>query len=287
MRAWTIPLIFLAIIIASSCLFTVREDQTALVLNFGRIERKDLKPGLHARIPFIHDVRKFDRRLLANEVPQERYLTGEKKHVLVDSVIRWRIRDVALYFQATRGDETAANSRISQLVKERLRDEFNQRTLQQVVSSERDNMISGVLKSTGESTKSLGIEIVDVRIKRIELPTEVSGSVFDRMSSERKQVAEGLRAAGEKQANTIRATAEKRSNVLLAEAENKAQVIRGEGDAKAAEIYAKAYSADPEFYAFHRSLEAYRKSFADQGNMLVLDPKSDFFKYFEQRNATK
>jgi len=255
------------------------------VLNLGRIDRKNLEPGLHFKIPFVHDVRKFDKRVLANEIPQERYITGEKKDVLVDSVIRWRITDVAIYFQATRGDEAAANARISQLVKERLRDEFNKRTLRQVVSSDRNQMIGDLLKASVDGAKKLGIEIIDVRIKRIELPTEVSGSVFDRMSSERKQVAEGLRASGEKQANTIRATAEKTANVLVAEAENKAQVIRGEGDAKAAGIYAEAYGEDPEFYAFHRSLEAYRKSFAGQGNMLVLDPKSDFFKYFEQRDA--
>ena len=285
MRALTLPLIFIALILASACMFTVREDQTALVLNLGRIDRKNLEPGLHFKIPFVHDVRKFDKRVLANEIPQERYITGEKKDVIVDSVIRWRIKDVAIYFQATRGDEAAANARISQFVKERLRDEFNKRTLQQVVSSDRNQMIKDLVASSVNSAKSLGIEIIDVRIKRIELPTEVSGSVFARMSSERKQVAEGLRASGDQQANTIRATAEKTASVLVAEAENKAQAIRGEGDAKAAGIYAGAYGADPEFYAFHRSLEAYRKSFAGQGNMLVLDPKSDFFKYFEQRDG--
>jgi modulator of FtsH protease HflC len=285
MRALTLPLIFIALILASACMFTVREDQTALVLNLGRIDRKNLEPGLHFKIPFVHDVRKFDKRVLANEIPQERYITGEKKDVIVDSVIRWRIKDVATYFQATRGDEAAANARISQFVKERLRDEFNKRTLQQVVSSDRNKMIKDLLEASVDSAEKLGIEIIDVRVKRIELPTEVSGSVFARMSSERKQVAEGLRASGEQQANTIRATAEKTASVLVAEAENKAQVIRGEGDAKAAGIYATAYGADPEFYAFHRSLEAYRKSFASQGNMLVLDPKSDFFKYFEQRDG--
>jgi modulator of FtsH protease HflC len=285
MRALTLPLVFIALILASACMFTVREDQTALVLNLGRIDRKNLEPGLHFKIPFVHDVRKFDKRVLANEIPQERYITGEKKDVIVDSVIRWRIKDVATYFQATRGDEAAANARISQFVKERLRDEFNKRTLQQVVSSDRNKMIKDLLESSVDSAEKLGIEIIDVRVKRIELPTEVSGSVFARMSSERKQVAEGLRASGEQQANTIRATAEKTASVLVAEAENKAQVIRGEGDAKAAGIYAAAYGADPEFYAFHRSLEAYRKSFAGQGNMMVLDPKSDFFRYFEQRDG--
>lgn len=285
MRAFTLPLIFIALILASACMFTVREDQTALVLNLGRIDRKNLEPGLHFKIPFVHDVRKFDKRVLANEIPQERYITGEKKDVIVDSVIRWRIKDVATYFQATRGDEAAANARISQFVKERLRDEFNKRTLQQVVSSDRNKMIKDLVEASVNSAEKLGIEIIDVRVKRIELPTEVSGSVFARMSSERKQVAEGLRASGEQQANTIRATAEKTASVLVAEAENKAQVIRGEGDAKAAGIYASAYGADPEFYAFHRSLEAYRTSFAGQGNMMVLDPKSDFFKYFEQGGA--
>jgi modulator of FtsH protease HflC len=284
MRALAFPLTLLTLIVASLCIFIVREDQTALVLNLGKIERYNVGPGLHFRIPFIHEVRRFDARVLSNEIPQERYLTNEKKDVLVDSVIRWRIINTRDYFQATRGDESATNSRIAQLVKERLRDEFNQRTLRQVVSSERDNMIAGLVKSTSEiAEKSLGIELVDVRIRRIDLPEEVSQSVFLRMSSERKQVAEGLRASGQKQAETIRATAEKQAKILIAEAEAKAQVIRGEGDAKAAEIYAKAYGSDAEFYAFFRSLEAYRKAFDTQGNVLVLDPNSEFFKYFEQQ----
>lgn len=286
MRSLAFPIIVLLAILSSMSVYTVRQDEMALLLRLGQIEKTRVEPGLHFKLPFVNNVRRFSARLLSLENPQERYLTGEKKHVLVDSVVKWRITDAGLFFKAfaqVGADTTAANTRISQIVKDRLRDEFNKRALKDLVASARQDMMDQISATAGEALRGFGIEVVDVRIKRIELPDEVSESVFQRMQSERKQVADGLRANGRKQAEQLRAEAEKIANVTIADAQRRAQIMRGEGDAKAAEIYAKAYNSDPEFYAFYRSLESYRKSFeAQQGNVLVLDPNSDFFQYFDQ-----
>ena len=286
MRSLAFPIIVLLAILSSMCVYTVRQDEMALLLRLGEIEKTRVEPGLHFKLPFVNNVRRFSARLLSLENPQERYLTGEKKHVLVDSVVKWRITDAGLFYKAfaqVGADTTAANTRISQIVKDRLRDEFNKRALKDLVASARQDMMDQISSTAGDALRGFGIEVVDVRIKRIELPDEVSESVFQRMQSERKQVADGLRANGRKQAEQLRAEAEKIANVTIADAERRAQIMRGEGDAKAAEIYAKAYNSDPEFYAFYRSLESYRKSFeAQQGNVLVLDPNSEFFKYFDQ-----
>jgi modulator of FtsH protease HflC len=286
MRALMIPILLVLALIASMSMYTVRQDEMALLLRLGKIQKTKVEPGLHFKLPFVNTVRRFSARLLSLENPQERYLTGEKKHVLVDSVVKWRIIDAGLFFKAFAQigtDTTAANSRISQIVKDRLRDEFNKRALKDLVASARQDMMDQISSTAGTALKQFGIEVVDVRIKRIELPDEVSESVFQRMQSERKQVADGLRANGRKQAEQLRAEAEKIANITIADAQRQAQIMRGEGDAKAAEIYAQAYNSDPEFYAFYRSLEAYRKSFeSQQGNVLVLDPNSDFFKYFDR-----
>lgn len=282
MRKLIFPLTLLVLLIVSMFFYTVREDQYAMVLRLGQIVKTNVAPGLHFRIPLYNSVVKFDSRVLSLDTKPERYLTGEKKHVLVDSVVKWRIADAGLYYQTTQNDELAAGSRISQIVKDRLRDEFNKRALRDVVSSARDDMMEQIRELANEATiKSMGIKIVDVRIKRIELPEEVSESVFQRMQSERKQVAFGLRAGGQQQAEQLRAEAEKQAKVIVAEAERTAQSTRGEGDAKASEIYAQAYGGDVEFYTFYRSLEAYRTSFKQQGNVLVLDPQNEFFKYFQ------
>ncbi len=290
MRTLAIPIAAIVALIAMMSMYVVRQDELAMLLRLGQIEKTSVPPGLHFKLPFINTVRRFSARLLSLENPQERYLTGEKKHVLVDSVVKWRITDAGSFYKAfaqVGADTSAANSRISQIVKDRLRDEFNKRALKDLVASARQDMMDQIISTSGEALRPFGIEVVDVRIKRIELPDEVSESVFQRMQSERKQVADGLRANGRKQAEQLRAEAEKLANVVIADAERKAQIMRGEGDAKAAEIYAKAYNADPEFYAFYRSLEAYRKSFqSQQGNILVLDPNSDFFKYFDKQRAT-
>lgn len=267
----------------SLSVFIVREDQVALVLRVGEIVRADLKPGIHFKLPFVEQVARYDRRLQALTQDTERFLTSEKKDVRVDSVVRWRIVDVATFYTATRGDVNRANLRLSQVVKDRLRDEFNKRELREVVSSARDDMTQALVLASKDVAARLGIDVIDVRIKRIELPEEVTDSVFQRMRSERAQVANRLRSSGQQEAERIRAEADRAATVLLAEAERDAQRIRGEGDAKAAEIYAKAYGTDAEFYAFHRSLQAYRESFRKQGDVLVLDPNSEFFEYFQQQ----
>ncbi|MGE4069701.1 MAG: protease modulator HflC [Lysobacterales bacterium] len=270
------------VVLIGSSIFTVREDQYAVLFRLGEIQRTDFEPGLHFKMPFVNNVIKFDRRILSLEGKPERFLTSEKKDVLVDSAVKWRIANVKDYYTATRGDELRAQQSLGQIVKDRMRDEFNKRTLQQVVADQRDEMMANLKKVSNVSAAALGIAIVDVRIKRIDLPEQVTGAVFDRMRSERAQVANALRSNGSQEGEQLRAEADRKIAVTLAEAERDAQRIRGEGDALAAEIYATAYNKDPEFYAFHRSLEAYRQSFKAQGNMLVLDPKSEFFEYFNK-----
>ncbi|MCB1612712.1 MAG: protease modulator HflC [Xanthomonadales bacterium] len=270
------------VVLIGSSIFTVREDQYAVLFRLGEIQRTDFEPGLHFKLPFVNNIIKFDRRILSLEGKPERFLTSEKKDVLVDSAVKWRIANVKDYYTATRGDELRAQQSLGQIVKDRMRDEFNKRTLQQVVADQRDEMMANLKKVSNVSAAALGIAIVDVRIKRIDLPEQVTGAVFDRMRSERAQVANALRSNGSQEGEQLRAEADRKIAVTLAEAERDAQRIRGEGDAQAAEIYAAAYNKDPEFYAFHRSLEAYRQSFKAQGNMLVLDPKSEFFEYFNK-----
>lgn len=275
-------LVVLAILVGSS-VFTVREDQYAVLFRLGEIQRSDFEPGLHFKLPLVNNVMKFDRRILNLSSRQERFLTSEKKDVLVEAVVKWRIKDVRDFYTATRGDELRAQQTLGQIVKDRMRDEFNKRTLRQVVADQRDEMMANLRTAATAAAERLGIEVVDVRIKRIDLPEQVTEAVFARMRSERAQVANKLRSSGAQQAEQRRAEADRKVQVLLAEAEREAQQLRGEGDARAAAIYAAAYAKDPEFYAFHRSLEAYRQSFKQQGNVLVLDPKSEFFEYFQKQ----
>jgi membrane protease subunit HflC len=246
------------------------------------LDSEGVGPGLHFKAPFIDTVFRFDRKVLSLETATERFLTKEQKDVQVDAVVKWQIYDVQKYFQSTRGDEERARITLTQIIKDRLRDEFNKREVREVVTTARFEMIERLTKSADDAAEQLGINVVDVRIKRIELPDEVSESVFNRMRSERTQVANRLRSQGEQEATTRRANADREASITVAEAERDAQRLRGEGDAEAARIYADAYNADTEFYAFHRSLEAYREAFANDGNVLVLDPKSEFFKYFEE-----
>jgi modulator of FtsH protease HflC len=286
MKYLPIAIVVAVLFAISTCTFTVREDQRALVLRLGEIQTPNVQPGLHFKMPFVNEVRWFSARLLSIENPAERYMTGEKKHVNVDSVVKWKIVDTAKFYRAfvqTGSDQTAANIRISQIVKDRLRDEFNKYALRDVVANAREEMMAQIRVTATAALTGYGIEVVDVRIRRIELPDEVSESVFQRMQSERTQIASALIASGQKQAEQLRSAAEKEAKVIIATAESDAQMLRGEGDGKAAEIYAKAYSADPEFYAFYRSLEAYRKSFEGDNNVLVLDPNSEFFKYLEKQ----
>jgi membrane protease subunit HflC len=274
--------LLLALLLAGST-FIVNERELAVLFQFGAVQRSDFKPGLHFKLPFVQNVRKFDRRLLTLDSQPERYLTGEKKDVFVDFFVKWRIADVARYYTATSGDELVAAQRLSPIVRQALGREISERPLQDVVSGERSNLLDQLRDDTNSAAKELGIEIVDLRISRIDLPddSQVRESVYNRMRAERKQFASRLRSEGAEAAEKIRANADKDRQLILAEANREAQQTRGAGDAEAAAIYAKAYESDPEFYAFHRSLEAYRKAFSEgDGGVLVLDPKSEFFQYF-------
>ena len=282
MKNLILPIVIAALVLIGSSMFTVREDQYAVLFRLGEIQNSDFEPGLHFKLPLVNNVIKFDRRILSLNSQPERFLTSEKKDVLVDFVVKWRIGNVRDYYTATRGDELRAQQSLGQIVNDRMRDEFNKRTLQQVVADQRDEMMGNLQEASNASAAKLGIIVVDVRIKRIDLPEQVTDAVFQRMRSERAQVANALRSKGAEVGEQLRAEADRQVSVMLAETERDAQRIRGEGDALAAEIYAKAYNADPEFYAFHRSLEAYRQSFKAQGNVLVLDPDSEFFEYFNK-----
>lgn len=264
--------------------FMVREGESALLLQFGRIVRADYKPGLYFKLPLMQQVVHFDKRVLGLDSQPERYLTSEKKSVLVDFYVKWRIDDVTKYYVASAGEELQANARLTPIIKDALRFEFNAKPLHDLIAGGRTDITAHVRDQANRASKaSLGVEVVDVRIKRIDFPDEgkVLGSVYDRMSAERKQEANRLRATGQEAGETIKADADRQRMVLLANANKDAQQIRGDGDAKAAEIYAQAYGKDAEFYSFYRSLEAYRTSFGQGNGVLLLDPKSEFFRYFD------
>lgn len=289
MKSGFVIVLALVVLLVANSLFIVREHEFAALFRLGAITRADVQPGLHFKVPFIESVRRFDRRLLTLDAQPERYLTSEKKDVSVDFFVRWRIADVSRFYQATGGNEENALARLNPIVKEAVRNEFNQRTLQEVVADIRTNLTDTLIAKSDESAGQLGIRIVDLRIKRIELPedSEVIDSVFRRMREERRRVANELRAEGGEAAERVRADADRQRNVIMAEAERDAQRLRGEGDARAAETYAAAYGADAEFYGFHRSLQAYRAAFATGTDVLVLDPRSEFFRYFGESGRAR
>jgi len=261
--------------------FTVDQRQRAIVFQLGEIKEVIEQPGLHFKWPLIQNVRYFDNRILTLDNPDtERFITSEKKNVLVDSFVKWRIRDLKQYWQSVQGDETRAQTQLGQTVKAALQDEFSKRTVHDVISGERDKIMQVVREKVDADMEKIGMQIVDVRLKRVDLPQEVSESVFRRMDAERKSVAAELRSLGFSEAEKIRAGADREREVIVAEAYREAQRVKGEGDAKAAAIYAKAFSENPEFYSFYRSLDAYRASFKNRSDVLVLDPNSEFFKYF-------
>lgn len=270
-----------ALLLLLGSVFVVREGQTAIVLNLGKVVRVDLGPGLHFKVPLIESARIFDRRLQVLDAEAERYLTSERKDVSVDFFALGAIENTSVFFRATGGDESVAIQRLAPIIKDALRNEINQRTLQQVVSSDRLEVIREQLATINEGAATVGIRIVDLRIKQIDLPTDsdVIGQVYRRMRAQRQQVASRLRAEGEEQALLIRATADRDRAVVLAEAERDAQKLRGEGDAEAARIYAGAANRDPAFYAFQRSLEAYRKAFEDGEGVMVLERNDPFLQY--------
>lgn len=268
-----------AALVLVNSLFIVNEQEHAILFQFGAVKRSDFEPGLHFKVPFVQNVRKFDNRLLSVEAEPERYLTSERKDVLVDFYVKWRIEDVSAFYQATTGDEQQAIQRLIAIVREPLRQAFNERTLQALVA-DRGTVITQVVRNADEAARSLGIDVIDVRIIRIDLPEEVSESVFRRMRAERQQVANDLRATGQEAAETIRSDADRQVAVLLAEARGDASRIRGEGEAQAAEIFNRAYAGEADFYDFTRSLEAYRESFRNKDSVLVMDRNSEFFRHF-------
>ena len=263
--------------------YIVREDQTALVLNLGRVVRADIKPGLHFKVPVVESVRVFDRRFRTLETAPERYLTLERKDVSIDFFAVGYIDDVRAFYRATGGDEKTASDRLAPIITDSLRNEINSRTLQQLVSGDRNDIVAKQLTAINEGAATLGMQITDNRLKQIDLPTEseVIKQVYERMRAQRMQVASKLRAEGEEQARTIRASADRDQTVLVAEAERDSQRLKGEGDASAAKIYADAANRDPGFYAFQRSLEAYRTSFADGNSVIVLDQNDPFLQYMK------
>ncbi|MGB3268588.1 MAG: protease modulator HflC [Rhodanobacter sp.] len=270
------------ILLGLNSVFVVREGHSALVLQFGRIVHTDYQPGLHFKLPVLQQVIHFDKRILSLEAPPERYFTSEKKSVNVDFYVKWRIADNAAYYRATGGDQLQAAQRLTPIVKDALRFEFNARTLPDLISGGRKDITERVRAQTDASArKNLGIAVVDVRIKRIDLPNEVSESVYKRMRAERLQLANELRYTGQESAARIKADADRQAQVLEADANRDAAKVKGEGDAKAAGIYADSYSKDPEFYAFYRSLAAYRASLETGNGVLILKPDSPFLHYFD------
>jgi len=276
------------ILLGLNSVFVVNEGQSALLLQFGRIMRTDYQPGLHFKIPLVQQVVRFDKRILSLDAPPERYFTSEKKSVNVDFYVKWRIADNAMYYRATGGDQLQAVQRLTPIIKDALRFEFNARTLQELISGGRKDITERVRQQTDVAArKNLGIAVVDVRIKRIDLPDEVSESVYKRMRAERLQLANELRYTGQEAAAKIQADADRQGQVLRADADRDAAKIRGEGDAQAAAIYAQSYGQDPEFFAFYRSMAAYRKSFEDGKGVLVLKPDSEFLRYFSNPSPKK
>lgn len=262
--------------------FTVDERQYALVFRLGKIISIKEDAGLYFKAPLVDNVRYFDKRILTLDWEEpDRFLTSEKKNVLVDSFVKWRIIDPVRYYVSVKGDELQAERRLSQTVNDGLRAEFGKRTVQEVISGERSEIMQILRKRADRDSRQMGIEVLDVRLKRVDYPQEVSESVYQRMEAERKRVANELRSQGSAAAERIRADADRQRVEILAEAYREAQRTKGEGDATAAEIYAKAYVKDPEFFGFYRSLEAYRNSFKNKSDLMVLEPNSDFFKYMQ------
>lgn len=279
-RNLILGVLLLIVVVGAFSMFRVGEWEKALLFRLGEIVSTDIKPGLHFKIPFVNNVRKYDGRILTLDVDTERFLTVEKKNVIVDSFVMWRIADVGRYYTTVLGDERHAGQRIEQIIKDGMRSQFSKRTVNEVVSGVRDEMMVELTAAANMQARAIGIEIVDVRVKRVDLPAEVSNSVFRRMQAERARVAKEFRSQGAEEAEKIRAEADRKRQVIIANAYRDAQQIRGQGDASAAEIYADAYGKDKEFYAFYRSLQAYQQSFQKGNDIMLLSPDGEFFEYF-------
>ncbi len=269
------------VVLGSFSIFTVKEWEKAVLFQLGEVKRTDITPGIHFKLPFVNNVRHFDGRVLSLDAETERFLTKEKKNVSVDAFVKWRIIDVATFYTSTGGNEARANVRLSQIIRDSLKSQFGLRNIQEVVSGERLDIMTIVQVSANREAEKFGIEVVDVRLRRIDLPDEVSESVYSRMRAERTRIAKELRSKGAEAAERIRADADRQRVVTLADAFRDAERLRGEGDAESAEIYAKAYKKNDEFYSFYRSLNAYKATFRGKDDVLVIEPGSDFFKYFK------
>ena len=273
------------LVLLSLSTFTVDQREHAVVFRLGEIVSVKAEPGLYFKVPLVENVRFFEKRILTYDSTQpDRFITSEKKSVLVDSYIKWRINDPAKYYVSVNGDERQAERRLTQTVNDGLRAEFGKRTIQEVVSGERSEIMNIIKERADSDSRQIGIEIIDVRIRRVDLPNEVSESVYQRMNAERKAVANELRSQGFAESEKIRADAEKQRDIIITDAYREAQMIKGQGDAKASRIYADTFSKNPEFYDFYRSLEAYRNSFDGKDDIMVLDANSDFFKYLRGSN---
>ncbi|MBL8198371.1 MAG: protease modulator HflC [Chromatiales bacterium] len=277
--------IVLLVAVLSLSVYTVDERELAIKFRLGKIIETDLQPGVHFKMPFINNVLKFPRQILTLTNPQELFLTFEKKNLLVDFFVKWRIVNVAEYYRTTGGDEALAAQRMLEIVKDGIRGEFAKRTVPQVVTAERRELLDNMLTNARENALQLGIQVIDVRVKRTEFPEQVSDSVFDRMRQERARTASELRAQGAEEAEKIRAEADRQRTVTLAEAYRDAEKVRGAGDAEAANIYAEAYRKDPDFFAFTRSIQAYRRSLGKENDLLLLDSNDDFFRYMKQADG--
>lgn len=275
----------LGIILAMGATFIVDERERVVTLRLGQITGTDLKPGLHFKLPIVEDVLTFDGRILTLDDKIDRVLTSENKNLKVDFFVKWRIEDTATYYVSTQGSEARALSLLTEIVGNDLLAEFSERTIQQAVADNRDEIMAAIKVKANQDAEELGIQVVDVRIKRIDLPDDVSDSVYQRMRSEREEVIKTLRAQGEAAAREIRTDADRQREVIVSTAYNKAETVKGEGDATSTEIYAKAYTKNPEFYSFYRSLEAYRSSFSNRDDLLVLEPDGEFFEFFNPSSA--
>jgi membrane protease subunit HflC len=280
--------LFLSMVMISLSAFTVDQREYAIVFRLGEIVSVKKEPGLYFKMPLVENIRYFDKRILTlNWEEPDRFITSEKKNVLVDSFVKWRIVDPARYYVSVKGDEAQAERRLSQTVNDGLRAEFGKRTIHDVISGERSEIMEILRQRADKDSRQMGIQILDVRLRRVDLPKEVSESVYQRMDAERKSVANELRSQGAAAAEKIRADADRQREVIVAEAYRDAQKVKGEGDAKASEIYANAFNKNPEFYAFYRSQEAYKQSFKNKTDVIVLDQSSDFFKYMRSSGAKK
>ena len=270
-----------ALVLIYFSVFQVHEAERALKFRLGEIVRADYEPGLHFKMPFVNNVRKFDARVQTLDAEPERYLTGELKNLIVDAFVKWRISDVRQFYTTVRGDVNQANMRLNEHVKDTLRSEFGRRDIQDVISGERTQIMDILRERGNEFAEGLGIEVVDVRLKRVDLPPNVSESVFARMNAERERVARDIRARGDEASERIRADADRQRTVIVAEANRDSEELRGEGDARATEIYASAFNRDREFFGFVRSLRSYENAFRGEDDVLVLSPDTHFFRYFE------